>query len=122
MGIARAAAATVFGQIVAAVLGIIINMKKNKEIHISIKGFRPDGTIIKHIYLVGVPSIIMAAIGSVMTFAMNKILIAFSHNRNCGFGVYFKLQSFVFMPLFGINNGMVPIVASNMEPKSRPAL
>lgn len=120
MGIAGAAAATVFGQIVAAALGIIINMKKNKEIHISMKGFRPDGTIIKHIYLVGVPSIIMAAIGSVMTFAMNKILIAFSTTATAVFGVYFKLQSFVFMPLFGINNGMVPIVAYNYGAK-KPA-
>ena len=120
MGIAGAAAATVLGQIIAAILGLIINIKKNKEIHISMKGFRPDGNIIKNIYLVGVPSIIMAAIGSVMTFAMNKILIAFSTTATAVFGVYYKLQSFVFMPLFGLNNGMVPIIAYNYGAK-KPA-
>ena len=117
MGIAGAAIATVFGQIVAAIMGIVINIKKNKEIHISLKGFRPNGTIIKNIYLVGVPSIIMAAIGSVTTFGMNKILIAFSTTATAVFGVYYKLQSFVFMPLFGMNNGMVPIIAYNYGAK-----
>ena len=117
MGIAGAAAATVLGQIIAAALGLVINQKKNKEIHISMKGFRPDGPIIKNIYLVGIPSIIMSAIGSVTTFAMNKILIAFSTTATAVFGIYFKLQSFVFMPLFGLNNGMVPIVAYNYGAK-----
>ena len=117
MGIAGAAIATVFGQIVAAIMGIVINIKKNKEIHISLKGFRPNGTIIKNIYLVGVPSIIMAAIGSVTTFGMNKILIAFSPTAPPVFGVYYSLHSFVFMPLFGMNNGMVPIIAYNYGAK-----
>lgn len=117
MGIAGAAAATVLGQIIAAILGLIINIKKNKEIHISMKGFRPSANIIKNIYLVGIPSIIMSAIGSVTTFGMNKILIAFSTTATAVFGVYFKLQSFVFMPLFGLNNGMVPIIAYNYGAK-----
>lgn len=77
------------------------------------KGFRPNGRIIKTIYSVGVPSIIMQAIGSVMTFGMNKILIQFTATATAVFGVYFKLQSFIFMPIFGLNNGMVPIVAYN---------
>ncbi len=113
MGVAGAAVATVFGQIVAFFLALFINIKKNKEIQLKMKRFRPNGYIIKCIYAVGVPSIIMASISSVMTFGMNKILIAFSSTAAAVFGVYFKLQSFVFMPVFGLNNGMVPIIAYN---------
>lgn len=113
MGTAGAAAATVMGQIIAAILAIIFNRVRNKEIHVTMRNFRPDGNIIKNIYLVGIPSIILAAIGSIMTFGMNKILIAFSTTAAAVFGVYFKLQSFVFMPVFGLNNGMVPILAYN---------
>ena len=113
MGVAGAAWATVLGQIVGAALGVYYNAKKNTEITLSFKGFRPNGYIIKRIYSVGVPSIIMASIGSVMTFGINKILIAFTTTATAVFGVYFKLQSFVFMPVFGLNNGLVPIVAYN---------
>lgn len=113
MGVAGAAAATVTGQVIAGILSIIINEKKNTEIKFRVKGFRPDGQIIGQIYKVGVPSIIMQAIGSVMTYAMNQILIAFSSTAVAVFGVYFKLQSFIFMPIFGLNNGMVPIIAYN---------
>ena len=113
MGVTGAALATVFGQCVAAVLAIIINLKRNHEIHISFKGFRPTGHIIKTILAIGVPSMIMQAIGSVMTFCMNKILNGFSSTAIAVFGVYFKLNSFVFMPVFGLNNGMVPIVSYN---------
>lgn len=113
MGVAGAAWATVLGQIVGAALGIYYNAKKNTEITLSFKGFRPNGYIIRRIYSVGVPSIIMASIGSVMTFGMNKILIGFTTTATAVFGVYFKLQSFVFMPVFGLNNGLVPIVAYN---------
>lgn len=113
MGTAGAAAATVFGQIVAMLLAIFINHKKNEEVRLSFRGFRPQGNIIRRIYAVGVPSIIMSAIGSVMTFGLNKILIAFSTTATAVFGVYFKLQSFAFMPVFGLNNGMVPIIAFN---------
>lgn len=113
MGVKGAAIATVTGQIIAAVVGCIINHLKNKEITLEIKGFRPEGIIIKQIYMIGVPSIIMQSIGSIMTFCMNKILIGFSSTATAVFGVYFKLQSFVFMPVLGINNGLVPIVAYN---------
>lgn len=113
MGVAGAALATVIGQIVAAVLGLIFNLKRNHEITLSLKKFRPSVAIIRKIYSVGVPSIIMASIGSVMTFGMNKILISFTSTATAVFGVYFKLQSFVFMPIFGLNNGMVPILAFN---------
>lgn len=113
MGIAGAAAATVLGQFVAAILALILNIKKNREIHITLKGFRPDGHIIRTILAVGIPSMIMQAIGSVMVFCFNKILNGFSSTAVAVFGVYFKLNSFVFMPVFGLNNGMVPIIAYN---------
>lgn len=111
--IAGAAIATVFGQIIALIIGFLLNQARNHEIRLVFKNFRPEKEIIGHIYSVGVPSIIMASIGSVMTFGMNKILIAFSSTATAVFGVYFKLQSFVFMPVFGLNNGTVPIIAYN---------
>jgi Na+-driven multidrug efflux pump len=100
----------------------IFNMKKNEELHISFKGFRPSGIVIGSIYKVGVPSIIMQSIGSVMTFSMNQILIAFSSTATAVFGVYFKLQSFIFMPIFGLNNGMVPIIAYNYGARKKDRL
>lgn len=113
MGVAGAAIATVIGQIVAGIAAMIINIKKNTEIRIQFRGFKPDMHIIAQIYRVGIPSIIMQAIGSVMTYGMNKILLAFTSTAAAVFGVYFKLQSFIFMPVFGLNNGMVPIIAYN---------
>lgn len=113
MGVAGAAIATVMGQCVGATLAFIFNIKKNHEIQLSVKGFKPDGQIIGKIYKVGVPSIIMQAIGSVMTYGMNLILIQFTSTATAVFGVYFKLQSFFFMPVIGLNNGMVPIIAYN---------
>lgn len=113
MGVAGAAIATVIGQILAGTVGFVVNQKKNKEISLDFKGFRPDKKIIGQIYQVGVPSIIMQSIGSVMTYGMNRILMTFTSTAAAVFGVYFKLQSFVFMPVFGLNNGMVPIVAFN---------
>ena len=122
LGIAGAAGATVFGQIIAFGLGFYLNKTKNHEITISLRSFKPNGEIIRHIYAVGVPSIIMASIGSIMTFGINKILIAFSSTATAVFGVYFKLQSFVFMPVFGLNNGMVPIVSYNYGARKRKRL
>lgn len=113
MGVSGAAIATVIGQIIAGVIAMIINIKKNTEIKLQFRGFRPNAMIIKQIYMVGIPSIIMQAIGSIMTYGMNKILLAFTSTAAAVFGVYFKLQSFIFMPVFGLNNGMVPIVAYN---------
>lgn len=112
MGVTGAAAATVAGQIVAAILAIIFNLKCNKELHLSFKKFKPNGQIISQIYKVGAPSIVVQAIGSVMTYGMNLILAAFGAAQTV-FGIYFKLQSFIFMPVFGLNNGMVPIIAYN---------
>lgn len=113
LGVAGAAAATIFGQCVGGGLALFFNQKYNKEISLSFKGFKPDGHIIGRIYAVGVPSIIMQAIGSIMTYGMNRILISFSATATAVFGVYFKIQSFIFMPVFGLNNGMIPIIAFN---------
>ncbi|MBQ2986949.1 MAG: MATE family efflux transporter [Tyzzerella sp.] len=113
MGVTGAAVATVIGQVFAAILGIFFNHKFNKEIHVSFKGFKPCKETISSIYKIGVPSIIMQSIGSLTTFGINNILLMFSSTAATVFGVYFKLQSFVFMPVFGLTNGMIPIVAYN---------
>ena len=114
MGVAGAAIATVTGQIIACLLAIVLNLKYNHDIQFQWKSFKPNIQIIKQIYSVGIPSIIMQSIGSVMTFGINTILIGFSTTATAVFGVYFKLQSFVFMPVFGLNNGMIPIIAYNL--------
>ena len=111
MGVAGAAIATVIGQCVAGVVAGVCHFKFNKEITLSFKGFRPNGKIIGTIYKVGIPSIVMQSIGSVMTYSMNRVLIDFTTTATAVFGVYFKLQSFFFMPLFGMNNGITPIIA-----------
>ena len=130
LGISGAAIATVIGQSVACVAGIILNAKCNKEIELSFKNFKPDGAIIGRIYVIGVPSIVMASIGSVMNILFNSILNGFTaiaegtqytvgKLAQTAFGVYFKLQSFIFMPIFGLNNGMVPIISYNYGAKKR---
>ena len=113
MEVAGAAAATVLGQLVAACIGLAINLRHNPEIHIRLRDIRPDRAIVREIYRVGLPSIVMQSIGSIMTFGMNKILISFTDTATAVFGAYFKLQSFIFMPVFGLNNGMVPIISYN---------
>lgn len=112
-GVAGAAIATVIGQCCACMLAIYFNLKKNKEISLKLKGFFPDLEIIKLILAVGVPSIVMQSIVSIMSYGLNKILLTFSTTAVAVFGVYFKLQSFVFMPVFGLNNALIPIVAYN---------
>ena len=113
MGVAGAAVATVSGQILAAFVALLMNVKRNPEIHFRRKLIRFDKEIAGEIYRVGLPSIIMQSIGSIMTFGMNKILIAFTTTATAVFGAYFKLQSFIFMPIFGLNNAMVPIISYN---------
>lgn len=122
LGVRGAAVATVIGQVVAGVFACIINLKVNSDVNISLKGFRPDMGIIKKIYSVGLPSIIMQSIGSIMVYGLNKILISFSSTATAVFGVYFKLQSFIFMPVFGLNNGLVPIIAYNYGAQKRSRL
>ena len=111
--VAGAAVATVAGQIVGGLVGLYLSLTHNPEIQMSAAGLRPSKEIVGGIYSVGLPSIIMQSIGSVMVFGMNQILIAFTSTATAVFGIYFKLQSFIFMPVFGLNNGMVPIVAYN---------
>lgn len=116
MGVTGAAIATVFGQIVGGIVAIVLNVRRNRELAFRFRGFRPDGKLCGGILFIGIPSAIMGSIGSFMTYGVNKILFAFGEIGKTAaavFGIYFKLQSFVFMPVFGLNNGMVPIVSFN---------
>ena len=122
MGVAGAALATVIGQCVGAVLALYYNIRRNPEIHPKLRGFRPNGAVIRRIYAVGVPSILLSSIGSVMTFGMNQILTSFTSTATAVFGIYFKVQSFAFMPIFGLNNGMVPIVSYNLGAQKKKRL
>ena len=120
MGVTGAAIATVFGQIVGGIVAIVLNVRRNRELDLRFRGFRPDGKLCGSILFIGIPSAIMGSIGSFMTYGVNKILFAFEEVGKTAaavFGVYFKLQSFVFMPVFGLNNGMVPIVSYNYGAK-----
>ena len=117
MEVTGAAIATVIGQFAAAIAAIIFNIKLNPDIHIRLKQIRPNPHSFKEIYRIGFPSIIMQSIGSIMTFGMNTILGTFTETANAVFGAYFKLQSFIFMPIFGLNNGMIPIISYNFGAK-----
>ena len=121
MGVKGAAVATVVGQIAAFVLGIILNQIFNKEIRLKSRLFRPDFRLCSKIYGIGIPSIIMVAIGSIMNFLMNQILKGIDPTEVAiaVFGIYFKLQSFVFMPVFGMNNGLIPVMAFNYGAQNR---
>ncbi len=122
LGVAGAAIATVIGQCCGCALAIYFNLKKNTDIHLRFRGFRPDWRIIGGIYAIGIPSVIMMAIGSLMTFLMNKILITYhtAHETAAtAFGVFFKINSLIFMPVFGLNNGVVPIVSFNYGAQNR---
>lgn len=114
-----AAIATVIAQTCGAAIGIYFNIKKNTDVYLNMKGFRPSGRDIKAIYKIGVPTIIMQTVGSVMVFGYNQILFTFSKTAVATFGAFFKLQSFVFMPIFGMNTGLIPIVAYNYGAKKR---
>ena len=113
MGIAGAAVATVIGQWAGMLLGLYLNEKHNPEVQFGRRYVLPDWRIIRQILTVGIPSIIMNGIGSVMNFAMNQILQGFTETATSVFGIYFKLQSFFFMPLFGINGATISIIAYN---------
>lgn len=122
MGVMGAAVATIIGQTCAFALAFILNHKKNIEVKINLKGFVPDGYLIGQIYKIGFPSIIMQSIGSIMVYGMNHILMSFTSTATAVFGVYFKLQSFIFMPVFGLNNGILPIMAYNYGAKKKSRL
>ena len=121
MGVAGAAIATVAGQIIAMILSFIFNMKYNEDVDISLGKhiFKPDFIIIKDIYKVGIPSIAMQSMSTLMMLGLNKILVRYSDMAVNVLGIYYKLQSFVFMPIFGLNNGMTPIVAYNYGARNK---
>ncbi len=122
MGVAGAALATVLGQIIGMLVHLWFNLKKNDDVSLSFRGFRPHGKIIGQIYAIGIPSVIMVAIGSLTTFFMNKILIVYHIGKETAatvFGIYFKLNSLFFMPVFGLNNAVVPIIAYNYGAQNR---
>jgi len=113
MGAAGAATATIIGQFAAAIIGIVLNAIFNKDIKLKLTNMRPDFPIIREIYSIGIPSIVMVAIGSVMFYVMNIIIMGVSSVGATIFGVYYKLQSITFMPVFGMNNGVIPIIGYN---------
>lgn len=118
MGVAGAAVATIAGQIIAALMGLIFNICFNHDIKLRLKNMRPHLPSVKEIYKVGLPSIIMQSVGSLTTFTLNQILrIGFKEIAVTVYGIYFKLQSFIFMPVFGLNNGMIPIISYNYGAK-----
>jgi len=122
LGVKGAAYATVIGQIVAAILALTFNLLKNSDVHLNFRRFHPSAKVIGRIYSIGVPSILMVGIGSVMTYCMQRILSGMRDVDGMGYtvyNVYFKLQSFFFMPLFGMNNGVIPIVAYNYGARNR---
>lgn len=122
MGVAGAAIATVAGQIFGMIFGVVVLLVKKHDVTIRLRGFRPDWKIIKNIYAVGFPSIIMQSIGSLMNVMMNMILISFTETAVAVFGVYFKLQSFVFMPVFGLTHGVLPIIGYNFGARNKDRL
>ena len=117
MGVAGAALATVISQLVGTALGLYYNLRKNPEIHFALSQLRPSGGIIARIYSVGVPSILLQTVASLLIFGLNQILVSFSETATAVYGVYFKLQGFAFLPIIGMNNGMVPIIAYNYGAK-----
>ena len=108
-----AAVATIIGQSIAAIMAYIFCITKNKEVSLNIRKIRPNGPIIKEIYRIGLPSILMQCMGSVMNFGLNKILIGFTEAATAAFGAYYKIQSFIFFPIFGLNNALTPLVSYN---------
>lgn len=119
MGVKGAAIATVIGQICGMLLALWFNLRKNHEIRIAIRELKPNLEIVKRIYSVGIPSVLMISIGSIMSYFLNRILLSFTETATAVFGVYFRLQSFVFMPVFGLNQGVIPIVAYNFGARKK---
>ncbi|MDO5564136.1 MAG: MATE family efflux transporter [Eubacteriales bacterium] len=119
MGTAGAALATIIGQFCAAIIALYFNFTKNTTLQFSFKNFKPQRSIIMHTYMIGLPSIVMQSIGSIMIFGMNKILLNFSTTATAVLGVYYKVQSFIFMPVFGLNSGLIPIVSFNFGARNK---
>jgi len=113
LGVKGAAIATVISQLVGTAMGVYYNLAKNKEITFTLENIRPSAPIVSRIYSVGVPSILLQTVASVLIFGLNQILVTFTETATAVYGVYFKLQGFAFLPIIGMNNGMVPIIAYN---------
>lgn len=122
MGVAGAAIATVIGQVCSMIVGAIVIFRGDHLVSIKIKGFKVDWKIVADIYKVGLPSIVMQSIGSFMIIFYNMILVAYSSTAVAVLGVYFKIQSFVFMPVFGLNQGAMPIMGYNYGARNRERL
>lgn len=122
MGVAGAAWATVIGQVIGAIVAVIAVKARDHEVDITLKGFRFDKRTVKEIYVVGLPAIVMNSIGTVMTMAMNAILTGFSTAAYTFFGIYFKIQSFIFMPIFGLSSGLMPIMGYNYGARNKKRL
>lgn len=119
LGVAGAAVATILGQLVGLIVSLVFNVKKNPDVRLSFRKFRPEGKIIGEIYKVGIPSILLSSITSVTTYFMNIIIGSFTSTAIAVYGIYFKLNSFIFMPVFGLNGGTVPILAYNYGAKNK---
>ncbi|AZP05638.1 MATE family efflux transporter [Jeotgalibaca ciconiae] len=119
LGMTGAAYATVIGQIIAGGFAVYMHEKKNKELTVDYKNIRPDKATLKEIYRVGIPSMIMTSITSVTTYVINIILLGFTSTATAVYGVYFKLQTFIFMPVYGLTNGMIPILSYNYGAKNK---
>ncbi len=122
MGVTGAAIATVIGQAIAAIMAILFLYNKPFPIKIHMRGFRPSGKIIKDVYAVGFPSLVMQAVASILTLGLNALLIKFSATAVAVLGVYYKVQSFVFLPVFGLNQGLLPILGYNYGARNRHRL
>ena len=117
MGTKGAPIATVVGQIIAMLLGLYFNLTKNTDVQFNFKSIELESYYFKGICTVGIPTIIMQSMSSIMCFGINKLLLNFSTTSTAVFGAYFKLQTFVYMATFGLNNALIPIVAFNLGAK-----
>ena len=119
LGTTGAALATVLSQIIAMGIGFFINVKFNRDIHIQMRGFRPDRTILREIVRIGLPAALQQSLMSVLTIGFNRILMPFSQTAVGFYGIYYKLQNFLFMPIYGLNNALIPMIGYNYGAKKR---
>ena len=122
MGVIGAAVATVFGQIMSMILSIVVMFVGEHKVTVSLRGFRFSGRIVRDIYAVGIPSILMQSISAILNGVMNQILISFNETAVAVYGIYFKVQSFIYMPVFGLTHGVMPIMGYNFGAAKRKRL
>ncbi|MDY3619081.1 MATE family efflux transporter [Agathobaculum sp.] len=117
LGTTGAALATVAAQIIAMMIGFFINVRFNKDVHLRLRGFRPDAKILGGVLRIGLPAAVMQSLMSALTIGMNRILMPFSMTAVGFYGVYYKLQNFLYMPIFGMNNALIPMIGYNYGAK-----